>query len=310
MTEAIAQDPVFQEMAKEMQAAMGGLNLAGEDAGEAGADGPAAGGMPAGMPAVDPAKYMQAMERVMQNTEFLAAAESLGRGLMSQALSPEDQMMLETFQNPANQAALKKRLEDLKEDPELTEFMSEIESGGNEALMKYMNNPEIMAKVGKKFQEAMNDPEFRAQLEISEGAAAALEGGEEEEGVEAATPIIGAASAGDAETLKKLVAEKDAGIDDRDEEGRTALHFAAGYDEVECMKILLDAGADINAQDQNGNTVLHYSAGYGAVEATKILLEKGADESLLNEDKKTALEVAQLNEATEVVKTFAAKNEA
>ena len=98
MTQAIAQDPVFMEMAKEMQEAMlaggmGGLNLGGEG-GEGGGEGGAAARGPGAMPGmpgmppmpggIDPAKYMQAMQRVMQNPEFLQAAESLGRGLMSQ----------------------------------------------------------------------------------------------------------------------------------------------------------------------------------------------------------------------------------
>jgi len=307
MTEAIAQDPTFLEMAKEMQESMGGLNLAGEGADAAGAAAAAGAG---GMPGIDPSKYMQAMERVMQNPEFLTAAETLGRGLMSQALSPEDKLMLDIFQNPANQAALKKRLEDLKEDPELTEVMADIEGGGQEAIMKYMNNPEIMSKIGRKFQEALNDPEFRAQLEGAENigaAGAALEGAaeeEEEEEAEPATPIIAAASAGDAEVLKQLIADKAAGVDDRDEEGRTALHFASGYGETECMTILLGAEADINGKDQNGNTPLHYSAGYGDVEATKLLLEKGADVTLLNNDEKTAQQVAAMNEAEECVELF------
>jgi Ankyrin repeats (many copies) len=315
MTEAIAQDPVFQEMAKEMQDAMGGLALGGEGAAAGEAPALGAGGMPPGMPAIDPTKYMQAMERVMQNPEFMTAAESLGRGLMTNAMSPEDKLMLEIFQNPDNQAALKKRMEDLKEDPELTEVMSDIEGGGQEALMKYMNNPEIMAKIGKKFQEALNDPEFRAQLKGAEelnaleaGAAAtaspAVDAEEEEEEAEPATPIIAAASAGEADNLKQLIAEKAAGVDDRDEEGRTALHFASGYGEVECMAILLEAGADINGKDNNGNTALHYAAGYGSVEATKVLLEKGADVSIKNEDEKTAVEVATMNEEEECVNLF------
>jgi ankyrin repeat protein len=301
MTEAIAQDPAFQEMAKEMQEAMGGLNLAGE-----GGEAAAAGGMPAGMPAIDPTKYMQAMERVMQNPEFLTAAESLGRGLMSQALSPEDAQMLEMFQNPANQAALKKRMEDLKEDPELREVLADLETDGQQALGKYMNNPEIMTKIGQKFQEAMSDPEFRAQLQGPE-TAASLEGGAEagaEEEEEPENPIIAAASAGEVEQLKQLIADKAAEVDDRDEEGRTALHFASGYGEVECMAILLTAGADIDGKDINGNTALHYAAGYGAVEATKVLLEKGADVSIVNHDEKTAKEVAAMNEEDACVALF------
>lgn len=49
---------------------------------QAGAAG--AGGMPPGMPNVDPAKYMSAMQRVMGNPQFLEAAESLGKSLLTQ----------------------------------------------------------------------------------------------------------------------------------------------------------------------------------------------------------------------------------
>lgn len=270
MTEAIAQDPIFQEMAKEMQEAMLSGGMGGLNIGEEGAEGaPAGAAAPPAMPAIDPTKYMEAMQRVMANPEFMTAAESLGRNLMSQALSPQDQAMLEIFQNPENQAALKKRLEDLKEDPELAQIMGEIETEGQGALMKYMNEPEIMAKVGKKFQEALADPEFRAQLKGAE-ALDALEAGEEEE----EETIITVASAGNADRLKELLAAEGAEADQRDEEGRTALHFAAGYGELECMKVLLDSGADVNAVDNNKNTALHYAAGYGDINAAKLLIER------------------------------------
>ena len=46
--------------------------------------------------------------------------------------------------------------------------------------------------------------------------------------------------AGDVEGLKKLLGEG-ADVNDADEEGRTALHFAAGYGELECVKALVAA---------------------------------------------------------------------
>jgi ankyrin repeat protein len=76
------------------------------------------------------------------------------------------------------------------------------------------------------------------------------------------------------EGLKALLAQEGADANEQDEEGRTALHFASGYNEVECMRALLEAGADANALDANSNTALHYAAGYGNVEAAKLLLEK------------------------------------
>jgi ankyrin repeat protein len=47
--------------------------------------------------------------------------------------------------------------------------------------------------------------------------------------------------------------------DMKDEEGRTALHFACGYAELKCADILLEAGANVDAVDKNSNTALHYA---------------------------------------------------
>jgi len=312
MTEAISNDPVFQEMAKGMQEAMlaggmGGLTINSdedEDAGAAAAAGglPGMPGMPS-MPAMDPSKVMEAMQRMMtENPEFMTAAESLGRGLMAQSMDKESLAMLELFQNPANQAALKKRMDDLKEDPELSDVLKDIEENGQGALMKYMNEPEIMAKVGRKFQEAMDDPEFRKQLQ-SGGKAAALNatGTEEEEEVEEEEEtLISMILEGKLDKLKEALATEGANADFADEEGRTALHFASGYGDIEAMKLLLDAGADVNAKDGSGNTSLHYSAGYGCTEASVLLVEFGVDTSVRNDEGKTAADVAELNSETDV----------
>lgn len=63
-------------------------------------------------------------------------------------------------------------------------------------------------------------------------------------------------------------------MDDVDEEGRTGLHFACGYGEMECVKWLLENGAKLDSADSNKNTALHYAAGYGQVEVVALLLQK------------------------------------
>ena len=40
------------------------------------------------------------------------------------------------------------------------------------------------------------------------------------------------------------------------------------------MQVLLEAGADVDALDSNENTALHYAAGYGNVEAATLLMDK------------------------------------
>ncbi len=106
---------------------------------------------------------------------------------------------------------------------------------------------------------------------------------------------------GDAAKLKELLEADDVAVDEQDEEGRTALHFAAGYGELECARLLLGKGAKVDLLDNNKNTALHYAAGYGQADSVKMLLDAGADKAAKNEDDKTALEVAQLNEHAEVV---------
>jgi hypothetical protein len=290
MTEAISQDPMFQEMAKEMQEAMLSGGMEGMNLGENAAA--------PQMPGVDPSKYMDAFSRVMENPEFMAAAESLGKGIMEQSMDQESLSMFQMFQNPENQAALKSKMEELKDDPELGEMMKDIEVNGQSAMMKYMNDPEMMSKMGKKFQEAMEDPEFRNRLK---NTAASEEEEEEEEEPGKESNIINAASAGSLDRLKELL-KAGADADMKDEEGRTALHFASGYGELECMEALLDAGASINGCDDDKNTALHYSAGYGNKEATELLIKKGADTTLKNAEDKTAKEVAEMNDQEEVAK--------
>ena len=65
-------------------------------------------------------------------------------------------------------------------------------------------------------------------------------------------------------------------MDEQDEEGRTALHFAAGYGELECAKLLIEKGASVDLLDNNTTTALHYAAGYGQADSVKLLLDKCA----------------------------------
>ena len=78
----------------------------------------------------------------------------------------------------------------------------------------------------------------------------------------------------DAALLQLLKAGADK--DEADEEGRTALHFAAGYGEIKCAEALLEAGAAVDAADNNSNTALHYAAGYGQDEGVALLLKQCA----------------------------------
>jgi uncharacterized protein len=71
------------------------------------------------------------------------------------------------------------------------------------------------------------------------------------------------------------------------------LHAAAAQCERELMKLLLDRGADPNAKQQLDYTPLHASAGRGDVDTARLLIERGADVGAKASDGKTAADLAR-----------------
>ena len=81
-------------------------------------------------------------------------------------------------------------------------------------------------------------------------------------------------------TTSDVKAKLDAGADvmGRDEDGITALHYAARWGTPENIQALLKAGADVMARSKRGFTPLHYAAWYGKKSGViETLLEAGAD---------------------------------
>ncbi len=58
---------------------------------------------------------------------------------------------------------------------------------------------------------------------------------------------------------------------------RSALHEAAGNGHIEIVKLLLEKGADVNIRENCGATPLHRAAHGGHTKVMKILLQNGAD---------------------------------
>jgi hypothetical protein len=314
MAEQIANDPSFmgltQQLQESMATMMGGAEGAG--AGAAAAGGAAAGGgipgmppgmagMPGmpGMPGMDPAnfdptKYMQAMSGMFQNPQFMQMAEKLGQAIIQS--DPNMQRLMTTMADPEYKSKIENAMMSLKEDPEMGEIFNELEAGGPAAMMKYWNNPEVLKKLGDTMGGV-----FDFQALLGEGAEGAAEDDEEQEEEEEEINLHAAASDGNAEQLQQLLEAADCDVNQADEEGRTALHFAVGYGEIECAKLLIKAKANVDIKDSNQNTPLHYAAGYGQADSVKLLLDNGADKSLKNADEKTAFEVAELNEQKDVM---------
>jgi ankyrin repeat protein len=72
----------------------------------------------------------------------------------------------------------------------------------------------------------------------------------------------------------------------KDEDGRTLLILAAGYNKKDIVRILIDTGAELNEQESHGLTALHWAAVEGYPEICKMLVDAGARTDI--KDKKIA----------------------
>lgn len=76
-----------------------------------------------------------------------------------------------------------------------------------------------------------------------------------------------------------------ADINDPDETGQTALHFAADKGCIDCLNLLLNTGANVNAIDQDGIGVLQTAVIAGIdLEGVRVLMEAGADPYMEDND--------------------------
>ena len=88
----------------------------------------------------------------------------------------------------------------------------------------------------------------------------------------------------------------------RDQEGRTALIYAALSGRNNISQKLLNKGADVNSRDNRGSTALMQSARGGHQETTGVLLENGAGVNLTDNNGQTALIYAASEGRAEIVR--------
>jgi hypothetical protein len=91
------------------------------------------------------------------------------------------------------------------------------------------------------------------------------------------------------EAVVQLLLDKGADIKAKDKPGQTALHFAVTGGHEAVVQLLLNKGADINAKDNNGKTVLHRAAFGGHEAVVRLLVDSGADVKAKDNNGKTAL---------------------
>jgi ankyrin repeat protein len=101
--------------------------------------------------------------------------------------------------------------------------------------------------------------------------------------------------------IVKLLLEKGADPNDREESrGRTPLHMAAEYGDIELVDLLIRYRADVNAPDRDGNTPLHYAVMRGHKHVAEFLLKNRANSNAQNKDGRTPLHITALSNNIEL----------
>jgi ankyrin repeat protein len=115
------------------------------------------------------------------------------------------------------------------------------------------------------------------------------------------SPLLWAAGFGKPETVGFLIT-KGADVKATDDNGWTPLIWAAGLGQPQTVELLVKAGADLKAADkQTGDTPLLRGARTGKVESLKILIDAGADISAKNKLGQTSLHLAAASGSPEKV---------
>lgn len=107
----------------------------------------------------------------------------------------------------------------------------------------------------------------------------------------------------DAAQIRALLS-RGAGIDARDEAGRTALLIATHGNRIEVARALIEAGADVNAKDRINDSPYLYAGARGYLEILKMTLAHGAALKSTNRYGGTALIPAAERGHVDTVRTL------
>ncbi|KAL5343339.1 ankyrin repeat-containing domain protein [Aspergillus crustosus] len=99
-------------------------------------------------------------------------------------------------------------------------------------------------------------------------------------------------------TTVKLLCDRGARIDVRNEAGDTVLHELAKNGSFDMLQFFLHLGSPVDAQNVEGDTPLFNAVRYQQYSAVLLLLSRGANVSVMNASGQTPLHIAVLSRAT------------
>jgi ankyrin repeat protein len=115
------------------------------------------------------------------------------------------------------------------------------------------------------------------------------------------TALIKATREGLYQVVKELI-DAGAEINATNNDHNNALWFACFGDRYDLINLLLDANIDINNQNDNGATVLMYGASAGKTEVVELLLQHHPNINLKNLDDYRAIDFASTIEVLKLLK--------
>jgi len=171
----------------------------------------------------------------------------------------------------------------LQQDPELKAMFEDIKTHGDQVIMKYLQDENLMRKVSQKMGGI--SPEMMKQLTAIQDTSVSLHD---------------AAKRGDLQKVQEFLKDgKD--VNSKDFKGVTPLGYAVGHDQLSVVKVLVDAKANVNDVDSAGNSSVHFAAGYGRVKVLEHLLARGVNHSKVNQMGLTPMGAAQQNNQQQAV---------
>ena len=114
------------------------------------------------------------------------------------------------------------------------------------------------------------------------------------------TALMNASDKGQKEFVELLI-QNGADVNECNGYGTTAFMMASMNNHKEIVEILIQQGVDVNHRDRDGDTALIMASNYGDKEATELLIQNGADVNQRNNSGQNAMMVAYNEEIKKVI---------